>query len=240
MSLGDIDLVGGLIGLAAAIVAILGFSLASTKSHSRAVKIWLRIAISLASIAGVILFLAIVNSLFFSPNQAAVATDDAGGATQGPIPTDPATPTDTPPIDPTHSDSAPTPTTGADTFEPPIAGSIRHQGRLEMVPGPGFDLDAPPTDPKWQEVLLVDLYPYRNNKIVIDSASRSLSIGTQEATYQLCSTTTVMVQSAEIEAIPGNSFCVKTSADRYAGVKIVSVNGDTTTIDITVWDPPDV
>jgi len=41
------------------------------------------------------------------------------------------------------------------------------------------------------------------------------------------------------QVLPGNSFCMKTSADRYAGVKIVGVNGDVTTIDIIVWDPPD-
>jgi len=111
-----------------------------------------------------------------------------------------------------------------------------------MLPGPGFDLDAPATDPKWGEVLLVDLFPYGNHEIVIDSASRSLFIGAQEATYELCSSTTLMVTNKTIDSgqvLPGNSFCMKTSADRYAGVKIVGVNGDVTTIDIIVWDPPD-
>ena len=32
---------------------------------------------------------------------------------------------------------------------------------------------------------------------------------------------------------------MKTTGDRYAGVEIVGLDGDTTTIEITVWDPPD-
>jgi len=113
------------------------------------------------------------------------------------------------------------PTTPANTYTPPLpVGTVRHQGRLDMLPGPGFDLDAPATDPKWGEVLLVDLFPYGNHEIVIDSASRSLFIGAQEATYELCSSTTLMVTNKTIDSgqvLPGNSFCMKTSADRYAG-----------------------
>lgn len=81
-----------------------------------------------------------------------------------------------------------------------------------------------------------------DHRIVIDSASRSLFIGTQKATYELCSSTTLMVTHGELDSgqvLPGNSFCMKTSADRYAGVRVVGLNGDVTTIDITVWDPPD-
>jgi hypothetical protein len=128
------------------------------------------------------------------------------------------------------------------TYTPAAPGSVRHQGRLTMVPGPGFDLDAPATDPKWGVIDLADIFPGPNHRIGVSSSARALFLGAQQATYALCSSTTVMVSSTGIDsgqAVSGNSFCMKTTGDRYAGVRIIGLNGDATTIEITVWDPPD-
>jgi hypothetical protein len=89
--------------------------------------------------------------------------------------------------------------TGA-TYTPAAPGSVRHQGRLTMVPGPGFDLDAPATGPKWGVIDLADIFPGPNHRIGVSSSAQALFLGAQQATYALCSSTT---------------------------------------IEITVWDPPD-
>jgi hypothetical protein len=181
----------------------------------------------LVAIVAVVALLVVSNIVSLQLGRATAPADAAPTASAAPAPTAAVAPAD-----------AATPA----TFLPAAAGTVFHAGRLTMVPGPGFDLDAPATDAKWGGVGQDDIYPYREHRIDISSSARALFLGSTAATYELCSSTTVMVHSSPIESgqvVPGNSFCMKTSADRYAGVRIVGLDGDSTTIDITVWDPPD-
>jgi len=137
--------------------------------------------------------------------------------------------------------STSTSSTTQDSQTPSSAlGSVRHEGEITFLVGPGIDLDAPATDAKWGLGSSgTEIYLSQNG--TIGATSGSVYLGTQAADYATCSQSTVYRGGGidRGDALPGRSFCAKTSGHRYAAVKIVENAQGQATLQITSFDPPD-
>ena len=134
-----------------------------------------------------------------------------------------------------------TPSTTQDSQTPvPALGAVRHEGKITFLVGPGIDLDAPASDAKWGLGSSgTEIYLSQNG--TIDATSGSVYLGTQPANYATCSQSTVYRGGGidRGDALPGRSFCARSSGHRYAAVTIVDNAQGQVTLQITSFDPPD-
>jgi len=121
---------------------------------------------------------------------------------------------------------------------PTTPGTVRHQGSITFVPGPGIDLDAPSSDTKWGQGRTGAEVFYGNNG-GLNLSNSIVPFGKQPVDYTTCSTSTVYVVKDvdRGDVLPGNNFCVETSEHRYSGVTIEKVGNGQITLDIATWEP---
>lgn len=121
------------------------------------------------------------------------------------------------------------------------AARVRHQGQITLTRNSKVDLDAPQSDPQWKRT---DAYvgELKMFKGTIDfDVGLMLPLESTEANYETCRTTTGYRSGtdADLEVSAGDYFCVRTTGDRFAAIRVVDVGSEEIRIDVTTYDPPD-
>jgi len=133
---------------------------------------------------------------------------------------------------------------GGPTADPvPTSGvTVRHSGPLTLAySGNSGDLDSPQSDPQWQSGdrnSEITYEPY--NPPSLDISAPAISLGSVEADYNSCRTTTGYKESyfPASDIAVGDYFCIKTSGERYSALKVTGVSDEQLSFDIVTYDPP--
>jgi len=134
------------------------------------------------------------------------------------------------------------PATSADL----TAGPLRHQGPITIALGGEYiDLDAPATDPKWGATSegsgITNSLNYWLDANIHTSSNVDWVRTTEGETadYTTCSAKTGWAQSLFVprdNVTDKAKYCLRTNSGRYATLRMLSKQGNTITIEITVWE----
>lgn len=121
--------------------------------------------------------------------------------------------------------------------------SIRRSGQVVIASGgPGIDLDSPPSDPQWRGSGVDIEYYYHGRVLFSEYQGETLSLGSEKSDYATCRSKTGYRDRLSIDwdAInPGDYFCMKTSAGRYAAVRLTHADTSEVIVDVFVYNPPE-
>lgn len=129
------------------------------------------------------------------------------------------------------------PTASVDPGAPP---SERNSGQITLsTNGNTADLDSPKSDPQWQTGQS-DVAYGENGRNYLSINYPSIQV-TAPADYDMCRTTTGYRRNDYFapDLTEGQYFCLKTSENRYAALKVLRLTPDRALIDVVVYDPPD-
>lgn len=142
--------------------------------------------------------------------------------------------------------SAPPSAAQSSVQAPATAGSIYHQGNIELANGGDhINLLAPPSDPKWGEKpgdpVESNYMGYYPGVLTIWYVALAEAPSGKAADFATCSSLTTYksdsysrLDVSQLSDAP--TQCLRLSNDRYATLRLLGQEGDNITLEITVWN----